>query len=82
MSGLCFTYEGGEADLMFLEAVICLVSQIFDGEIGTYTLNREDKSALDNHIQSEGRCQHNALVRDACSSSAPTHTLQIFNLPH
>lgn len=82
MSGSCFTYEGGEADLMSLETMICLVSLIFDGEIGTYTLNREDKSASDNHIQNEGRCQHNAPVRDACSSSTPTHTLQNFNLPH
>lgn len=82
MSGSCFTYEGGEADLMSLETMICLVSLIFDGEIGTYTLNREDKSASDNHIQNEGRCQHNAPVRDACSPSTPTHTLQNFNLPH
>lgn len=59
-SGLWFTYDGyedGEADLMSLEVVTCLVSLIFDGEIDTYTLNREDKLALGNRIQNEGRCQ-------------------------
>ena len=39
---------------MSLEVVIYLVSLVFDEEIDTYTLNREDKLALDNHIQNEG----------------------------
>jgi hypothetical protein len=69
-------YEGQEADLISTSALIGLVSLKFDGGTGMYTLDRNDKVALDLHVQNEGRRHDNAHASSAGASSAPTGPLQ------